>query len=213
MGGYPGTCLAALDSEEEGGGANGGRNAGGAQRGPQRADARVVIPLIRVLLLVARRRVLRLRRRGALTRRGRRAVIVVVTIVVALIEVADAQGAALGLDVVLALGQLDGVAGVGVAALLEGLLADVGVEGRVVVPEAGLGAVLAGAAVFEGVLRLLVSSLSSLFEGFFFEEGLELRDGRGGNDLQCRSGSPGACRDTAFHKCSAPQCTTRLSHS
>lgn len=167
-GGSPGACdCLRLDSEEEGRGANGGRNARDTERGPQRADARVVIAVVRALLVVARRRAPRLGRRGALARRGRRAVVVVVVviIVVAVVEVADAQGAALGLDVVLALGQLDGVAGVGVGALLEGLLADEGVEGRVVVLEAGLGAVLAGAGVVEGLLRLLVLPPSSHLGG------------------------------------------------
>lgn len=68
-------------------------------------------------------------------------------------KLGDVESTTLGLDVVLALGKLNRVAGVLLDALLEGLLADEGVKGVGVVLEAGLGAVVAGARVLERVLE------------------------------------------------------------
>lgn len=142
---------ATLESEEDGHGTDGGAHDRSPPRRPQhhaRALALVLVVRIPTALTLA-----------VLARLSVAAGLVLTRPLRLLVgEVAGAEGAAAGLDVVLALGQLDGVAGVGGGALLEGLLADEGEEGRVVVLEARLGAVGAGAAVLEGVLSVLVPS-------------------------------------------------------
>ena len=193
--------------EEIGHRANGSTHASDSPRRSQIRNSAVVILLIVVVFTLIRGRIVRARVVIVVRRVVPRILVIVVRG-----EIADAEGAALGLDVVFAFGQLDGVAGAIGAALLEGLLADERVERRIVVLEARLGAVGAGTGVVEGFLPLLVSLTRLSPRCVRLPEALGHRPEKPGIGEYSpgHTCSPWPCRDTAPHKCSARRCTTSL---